>query len=229
MPFKRRKEFEDGGITKYADQNFHSCPLCGTKFPNWLTDVDTVKRSLTSSECIYGYKFQCEKCRGVFEIQANGDYCFANESFISVKLINSGRGSKNTNKIGIPITIEELKSLTVKTTPSKSILAAFDDEQSHPYTKKSTAGKVLSLISLITGIVIMAVSLLLLITSLVYYEFGTFAFSFSLYGIIPIIIGIIGACKSKCEKNIAITGIILGVLAILFGFLALVSFISYIS
>jgi hypothetical protein len=229
MPFKRRKEFEDGGITKYADQNFHSCPLCGTKFPNWLTDVDTVKRSLTSSECIYGYKFQCEKCRGVFEIQANGDYCFQNESFISVKLINSGRGSKNTSKIGIPLTIEELEKLTVETTPSKSILAAFDEEPSQLYTKKSTAGKVLSLISLITGSVIMAVSLLLLITSLVIYEFGTFAFSFSLYGIVPIIIGTIGAFKSDWGKNKAIIGIILGSLAIFFGFLSLVSFISYIS
>jgi hypothetical protein len=147
MAFKRRKGATDGGITRYADQKFHSCPFCGTNFPNWLTDAYTAKRSLTSSECIYAYQFQCEKCRGVFEIQANSDYCFVNESFISVKLINSGRGSKNTSKIGIPLTIEELEKLTVETTPSKSILAAFDEEPSQLYTKKSTAGKVLSLIS----------------------------------------------------------------------------------
>ena len=232
MAFKRREVFEDGGITRYADQKFHNCPFCGTQFPNWLTDAYFVKHSLTQSECINGYKFQCEKCRGVFEIQANGDYCFVNESFISVKLINSGRGSKNTNKIGIPITIEELEKMSIESTTAPTYQTPYQQQPAYQYPnylykRPSTAGKVLSLISMITGIVTLAITFLFFLASLSIYEMGMFTFIFGIYGIAPIILGAIGADKNKDEKGKAITGIVLGSLSIFFGFLAFVSFISY--
>lgn len=232
MAFKRREEFEDGGITKYADQKFHNCPFCGTQFPNWLTDAYFVKHSLTPSECINGYKFQCEKCHGVFEIQANGDYCFVNESFISVKLINSGRGLKNTNKIGIPITIAELEKMSIESTSATTYQIPYQQQPSyqypnHLYKRPSTAGKVLSLISMITGIVTIAITFLFFLASLSIYEMGMFTFIFGIYGIAPIILGAIGADKNKDEKGKGITGIVLGSLSIFFGFLAFVSFISY--
>ena len=233
MAFKRREEFEDGGITKYADQKFHNCPFCGTQFPNWLTDAYFIKHSLTPSECVNGYQFQCEKCRGVFEIQANGDFCFANETFISVKLINSGRGSKNTNKIGIPITIEELEKMSIESNSAPLYQTSYQQHQpsyqypNYLYKRPSTAGMVLSLISMITGIVISAITSLFFLASLNICEIGMFAFIFGIYGIIPIILGAIGADKNKNEKGKAVTGIILGSVSIFLGLLAFVSFISY--
>ena len=226
MAFKRREGMEDGGITRYADQNFHNCPFCGTKFPNWLTDAYIVKHSLTASECINGYKFQCEKCRGVFEIQANRDSCFVNESFISVKLINLGRGSKNTNKIGIPITIEELKQMSLENNTAKSNRTSYR-HPNYSHERSSQADKVLSLISMITGIVILTITFLFFITSLYYYEISVYAFKFGNYGIIPIILGAIGVSKSEDEKGKAITGIILGLISIFFGILILAPFILY--
>ena len=251
MAFKRREGLAGGGINRYADQKIHNCPFCGTNSPNWLTDAYVANYSLISSKCINGYKFQCEKCGGIFEIQGNTDFCFQNESFTSVKLISSGNGTQNIEKIGVPITIHDLKMMSMESVaesprvvaqPQPETKSSYQQlyQQHQPtyqqpsyqypnysYKKPSTAGKVLSLISMITGIVILAITFLFFLVSLDYLEMGVFAFSFGIYGVAPIILGAIGAGKSGNEKGKAITGIILGALSIFFGFVALCSFISY--
>ena len=251
MAFKRREGLAGGGITRYADQKIHNCPFCGTNSPNWLTDAYVANYSLISSKCINGYKFQCEKCGGIFEIQGNTDFCFQNESFTSVKLISPGNGTQNTQKIGVPITIHELKMMSMESVAESPKVVAEPQPETkssyqqlyqqyqptyqqpayqypnYSYKKPSTAGKVLSLISMITGIVILAITFLFFLVSLDYLEMGVFAFSFGIYGVAPIILGAIGAGKSGNEKGKAITGIILGALSIFFGFVALFSFISY--
>lgn len=114
MSFKRREGLAGGGITKYADQNMPVCPFCKSSHPNWLTDAYIAKFSLISAKCINGYKFQCEHCGGVFEIQGHTDFCFQNGAFTSVKLVDAGRGTYNKSKIGVNITIDELKSMCVQ-------------------------------------------------------------------------------------------------------------------
>ncbi|MBR2974192.1 MAG: hypothetical protein IKC47_00410 [Clostridia bacterium] len=114
MSFKRREGLAGGGITKYADQNMPVCPFCKSSHPNWLTDAYIAKFSLISAKCINGYKFQCEHCGGVFEIQGHTDFCFQNGAFTSVKLVDAGRGTYNKSKIGVNITIDELKSMSVQ-------------------------------------------------------------------------------------------------------------------
>ena len=173
MAFKRREGLAGGGITRYADQKIHNCPFCGTNSPNWLTDAYVANYSLISSKCINGYKFQCEKCGGIFEIQGNTDFCFQNESFTSVKLISSGNGTQNIEKIGVPITIHDLKMMSMESVaesprvvaqPQPETKSSYQQlyQQHQPtyqqpsyqypnysYKRPSTAGKVLSLISLI--------------------------------------------------------------------------------
>lgn len=111
MGFQRREELAGGGITKYADTKLKCCPFCGSNEPHWLTDAYISNYSMIASKCINGYKFQCEKCKGILEIQGNTDFCFQNEAFTSVKLINAGSGHMNVDRINRPLTISELKSL----------------------------------------------------------------------------------------------------------------------
>mgnify|MGYP003290585949 CR=1 FL=1 len=111
MAFQRREGLAGGGITKYADNNFKCCPFCGSKEPHWLTDAYIANYSLISSKCLNGYKFQCEKCGGILEIQGNTDFCFQRESFALVKLVSTGSGTMNQDKLEKPLTIAELKRL----------------------------------------------------------------------------------------------------------------------
>ena len=111
MAFQRREGLAGGGITKYADNNLKCCPFCGSKEPHWLTDAYIAKYSLISSKCLNGYKFQCEKCGGILEIQGNTDFCFQRESFALVKLVSTGSGTMNQDKLEKPLTIAELKRL----------------------------------------------------------------------------------------------------------------------
>ena len=111
MAFKRREGMAGGGITKYADNNFKRCPFCGTDNPHWLTDAYIANYSLIASNCVNGYKFQCEQCSGIFEIQAHTDFDFQAESFLACKLVDKGRGFDNYDKIGANMSINELKNL----------------------------------------------------------------------------------------------------------------------
>ena len=111
MGFKRREGLAGGLITKYADEKLKCCPFCGSKEPHWLTDAYIANYSLISANCVNGYKFQCEKCQGVFEIQGKTDFCFTRESFVSIKLLSVGSGNMNADKIEVPLTIDELKEL----------------------------------------------------------------------------------------------------------------------
>lgn len=111
MAFTRREGLAGGGITKYADQKLKCCPFCGTDSPHWLTDAYIANYSLIATNCVNGYKFQCEKCGGVLEIQGKTDFCFQRESFVSVKLVSVGLGTMNAHKIDQPLTLEELKEL----------------------------------------------------------------------------------------------------------------------
>ena len=111
MSYKRREGLAGGGITNYADNNLKCCPFCGSNHPHWLTDAYIANYSLIASKCVNGYKFQCEQCGGELEIQGNTDFCFQNELFVSVKLLNPGSGTKNVDKLNVPITIQQLKAL----------------------------------------------------------------------------------------------------------------------
>lgn len=111
MSYQRREGLAGGGITRYADNNLKCCPFCGTNQPHWLTDAYIANYSLIASKCVNGYKFQCEKCGGELEIQGNTDFCFQNELFVSVKLLSVGNGHKNGDKLNVPMTIQQLKSL----------------------------------------------------------------------------------------------------------------------
>ena len=115
MAFKRRESvFSGGGITKYADTNFKVCPFCGSEQPHWLSDAYVAKFSMFKSGCLNGYKFQCEKCNGIFEIQANSDMCFQTENFASIKLVDAGAGTNNKDKLNKQISLLELKKLCSK-------------------------------------------------------------------------------------------------------------------
>ena len=109
MSFQRREGLAGGGITKYADKNLKCCPFCGSEEPHWLTDAYIAKYSLIGAKCVNGYKFKCEKCGGVLEIQAHTDFNFQNETFVSVKLLESGQGTRNSDKLNENITIQQLK------------------------------------------------------------------------------------------------------------------------
>ena len=111
MAYQRREGLAGGGITKYADNNLRCCPFCGSNQPHWLTDAYIANYSLIASNCVNGYKFQCEKCGGELEIQGNTDFCFQNEMFVSVKLLSVGNGHKNGDKLNMPLTIQQLKVL----------------------------------------------------------------------------------------------------------------------
>ena len=111
MAYQRREGLAGGGITKYADNNLRCCPFCGSNQPHWLTDAYIANYSLIASNCVNGYKFQCEKCGGELEIQGNTDFCFQNEMFVSVKLLSVGNGHKNCDKLNMPLTIQQLKVL----------------------------------------------------------------------------------------------------------------------
>ena len=124
MAFQRREGLAGGGITKYADNNLKCCPFCGSKEPHWLTDAYVAKYSLISSKCLNGYKFQCEKCGGILEIQGNTDFCFQRESFALVKLVSTGSGTMNQDKLEKPLTIAELKRLC-----SESVIKSEEKEK----------------------------------------------------------------------------------------------------
>lgn len=124
MAFQRREGLAGGGITKYADNNLKCCPFCGSKEPHWLTDAYIAKYSLISSKCLNGYKFQCEKCGGILEIQGNTDFCFQRESFALVKLVSTGSGTMNQDKLEKPLTIAELKRLC-----SESVIKSEEKEE----------------------------------------------------------------------------------------------------
>ena len=124
MAFQRREGLAGGGITKYADNNLKCCPFCGSKEPHWLTDAYVAKYSLISSKCLNGYKFQCEKCGGILEIQGNTDFCFQRESFALVKLVSTGSGTMNQDKLEKPLTIAELKRLC-----SESVIKSEEKEE----------------------------------------------------------------------------------------------------
>ena len=111
MAYQRREGLAGGGITKYADNNLKCCPFCGSNQPHWLTDAYIANYSLIASNCVNGYKFQCEKCGGELEIQGHTDFCFQNEMFVSVKLLSIGNGYKNGDKLNMPLTIQQLKAL----------------------------------------------------------------------------------------------------------------------
>ena len=111
MAYQRREGLAGGGITKYADDNLKCCPFCGSNQPHWLTDAYIANYSLIASNCVNGYKFQCEKCGGELEIQGNTDFCFQNEMFVAVKLLSIGNGYKNGDKLNMPLTIQQLKAL----------------------------------------------------------------------------------------------------------------------
>ena len=111
MAYQRREGLAGGGITKYADNNLKCCPFCGSNQPHWLTDAYIANYSLIASNCVNGYKFQCEKCGGELEIQGHTDFCFQNEMFVSVKLLSIGNGDKNGDKLNMPLTIQQLKAL----------------------------------------------------------------------------------------------------------------------
>ncbi len=111
MGFERREGLVGGEITKYADKNMPVCPFCKSNHPHWLTEAYIANYSLISAKCLNGYKFQCEQCGGVFEIQGHTDFCFQTEAFTTIKLLDAGNGSFNKDKIGIAITIDQLKQL----------------------------------------------------------------------------------------------------------------------
>lgn len=115
MAFKRREGLAGGGITRYADTNFHNCPFCKTSNPYWLSDAYIANYSLISANCVNGYKFQCSSCGGVLEVQGHSDFCFQNGRFVSVKLVDPGRGLHNKDLVGKPLTIEALKQLCLPT------------------------------------------------------------------------------------------------------------------
>ena len=124
MAFQRREGLAGGGITKYADNNLKCCPFCGSKEPHWLTDAYVAKFSMISSKCLNGYKFQCEKCNGILEIQGNTDFCFQRESFALVKLVSAGNGTRNIDKLEKSLTIGELKRLC-----SESVIKSEEKEE----------------------------------------------------------------------------------------------------
>ena len=111
MAFKRREGLAGGPITRYADQKLSCCPFCGSKEPHWLMDAYIANFSMIAAKCVNGYKFQCEKCEGIFEIQGKTDFCFQWEKFVSIKLLSVGKGHMNADKINKPLTIAELKEL----------------------------------------------------------------------------------------------------------------------
>lgn len=250
MAFKRREGLAGGGITRYADQKIHNCPFCGTDSPNWLTDAYIAHYSLLSSQCRNGYKFQCSRCEGVFEIQGNTDFCFQTESFTSVKLLSAGRGTKNHHKIGVPITIHELKMLSIQsvndekieqtqpeimTTTDHKVTAHVETTPkthventcNYAYKTPSKAGKIFSFISLISGICLCFLTFILLISSDGNSDLGYLAYLSGFYGVAPLVFGIIGAKKSTNDKGKALAGIILGGITLFLALIALVSFIGF--
>lgn len=241
MGFQRREGLAGGGITKYADKNVHNCPFCGTTDPHWLTDAYIAKYSLIASKCVNGYKFKCEKCGGVFEIQANTDFCFQNETFSCVKLIDSGLGKMNLDKINIPITIGELKKLslaapnngvyTEKTSEDKKLYQQYDvaemsnDNLQSIVNYESGSNNVLSTLSLIFGIVISALTTIYMFCALDDWEYGLSAFVFGIQGTLPLVFGIISLTRNTVKKGKSLTGLILGAVSLLLGCIGILIYI----
>lgn len=114
MGFKRI-DFGEGAIaTKYVDNNMFICPFCGTHEPNWLADVYIANYSIIQTKNLNGYKFKCSKCGGIFELQANSEQAFKSENFTLVQIIDAGTGVYNLDKVRKPITIHELKEMTIQ-------------------------------------------------------------------------------------------------------------------
>lgn len=111
MAFERRDGFAGSVLTKYADTKFTCCPFCGSKEPHWWSEAIAIKRGFFASGCINEYKFQCEKCKGVIALTATGTNPFAKETFTAVKIESVGSGHMHADKVGKPLTINELKDL----------------------------------------------------------------------------------------------------------------------
>ena len=242
MGFQRREGLAGGGITKYADKNVHNCPFCGTTDPHWLTDAYIAQYSLIASKCVNGYKFKCEKCGGIFEIQANTDFCFQNETFSCVKLIDSGLGKMNVDKINIPITIGQLKKLSLDA-PNNGVYTEETPEHKQLYQQydvaeisndnflyatvnnNSGSNNVFSILSLIFGIVISALTTIFVFSAFDDWVYGINAFVFGIQGAVPLVFGIISLAKNTVNKGKALTGLILGAVSLFLGFIGIVIYI----
>ena len=225
MGFKRREGLAGGGITKYADTNFHNCPFCNSSNPYWLTDAYIANYSLVAENCINGYKFQCSHCGGVIEVHGHNDFCFQSGKFLQVKLVSAGRGTLNKDLIDKPISIDKLKQLCL---PSESNQESEVEQpeyemsspaeptyqyyQNQPVPIKGKSNRqVLSVISMIGGIVGLVfayISFLALMLDGISSLFFSLCSLASDLCIAAIVLGAIGLAKERTKKGLP--GIICG-------------------
>ena len=122
MALERGSGQMGGKVANFADAHFTYCPFCGVKHPEWLSEGYQVKFAWQPQNQIWGYKFQCPKCQGMFEVHSNTPKTFFEGLYLETKLTHPGTGKYNHEYVGKEITfakLEQLCSTGVQEAPSK--------------------------------------------------------------------------------------------------------------